>query len=43
MVIRQLRPVSYMAVAENSPGGINLTVEVLYKTGIYCVHTLNTK
>jgi hypothetical protein len=32
-----------MAVAANSPGRINLTVEVLQKTGIYCVHALNTK
>jgi len=37
----KLRPVSYMAVAANSPGRINLTVEVLHKTGIYCVHILN--
>jgi hypothetical protein len=42
MVIGKLRPVSYMAVAANSPGRIHLTVEVLYKTGIYSVHTLNT-
>ena len=40
-LIRQLRPVSYMAVAANSSGRINFTVEVPYKTGIYSVHSLN--
>jgi hypothetical protein len=29
MIIEQLRPVSYTAVAANSPGNIDLDVEVL--------------